>query len=179
MVVANGSTLSTTGEMQVTCNVPYVLSVDGVEWSPVASAGGIDTYLLTTGGVVRIFIGGIRYFFFRNVLTTDFVASSITVQQFEGSTRLSSEIVVPYYQGVIHENATTVIVLLSERVTSPSLNREELIALGTTCRQGESVIRNVSWDEHLVEIVLRNFDATQYNTLYVGNVLLAFFEANS
>lgn len=72
VAVANGSTISATGEMQVTCNAPYVLTVDGVEWVPTSSAAEVDTYLLSTSGLVRIFINGKRYFIFSNVIRPTF-----------------------------------------------------------------------------------------------------------
>lgn len=179
VAVANGSTLSTTGEMQVTCNVPYVLSVDGVEWVPTASAGGVDTYLLTSSGVVRIFINGTRYFIFSNVIAVDFVAELVTIDQMSENTRVSHEDVVPYYQGTLNEGVTGVNMFINVTAVSPTMSREDLIALGTSCVQGDCVVFGAEFSEEIVEITLRNFDITQYNAVYLGNVLLAFFEPRS
>lgn len=179
VAVADGATLSATGEMQVTCNAPYVLTVDGVEWVPTASAGGVDTYLLTSSGVVRIFINGTRYFIFSNVIAVDFVAEYITVDQYSGSTQVSHVDVVPYYQGALNEGVTRVNIFIDKNVVSPTMSREELLALDASCVQGDCVASGASFSEDIVEITLQNFDITQYNAVYLGNVLLAFFEPRS
>lgn len=179
VAVADGATLSATGEMQVTCNAPYVLTVDGVEWVPTASAGGVDTYLLSTSGVVRIFINGTRYFIFTNVISADFSFGSINVQQYSGGTEIKNETSRHYYQGVISENVTSVQMFININSVSPTMSREDLIALGITCIQGNVSVDAASWSNDYVEIQLANFDSTQYNAVFLGNVLLAFFEPRS
>lgn len=178
VAVANGSTLSATGEMQVSCNVPYVLSVDGVEWVPTASAGGVDSYLLSTGGVVRIFINGTRYFYFVNNVVPQFRHTSLQVLFTDGSQTISSVTKTDgsYFQGVVPDNATQIYIYLRNDQVTPSMTREDLLALGVTSVQGQISTGLPSYDSKLVGIIVTNFDASQYNAVFLGNVLLAFFE---
>lgn len=164
--VANGSTLSTTGEMQVSCNVPYVLSVDGVEWVPIASAGGVDTYLLSTSGVVRIFINGTRYFLFTNTIVSDFDLTStgvlqngVRLQRTEGSycqlPFTASDVEYYIYFGPIGD----------------------IESLNVTSNQGSVALHRDSAGGYYV--TLASFDKTSYCAVFVGNVLIAFFEPRS
>lgn len=176
VAVANGSTLSTTGEMQVTCNAPYVLSVDGVEWVPTASAGGVDSYLLSTGGVVRIFINGTRYFIFKNVIVPDFAINDVYFAQYVNDTRVAEASLDSYYQGSLEEGVTSVSFAVNVTRIIPSMSREDFLNLGATCVQGDVNMVAASWDANYVDISVTNFDPTAYNAIFIGNVLLAFFE---
>lgn len=177
VAVANGSTLSATGEMQVTCNAPYVLSVDGVEWMPTASAGGVDTYLLSTSGVVRIFINGTRYFIFKNTITADFEFSYLDVYEMEGTDIVNSHGGLDrYYQGPIVQGSDRIIMNLDINNISPSMTRAELVALGGSCSQGSINVYAHGTYENIVQVEVENFSTSTYNAVFLGNVLLAFFE---
>lgn len=177
VAVANGSTLSATGEMQVSCNVPYTLSVDGVEWVPTTSSDGVDTYLLSTGGVVRIFINGSRYFYFVNNVVPQFSQDYLSIRFTEGNTLISSATREDglYFQEVMPSNANRVQLFVPKNRITPSMTSEELLALGATCIQGE-VSAEIIWEDAWIEVTLTNFDNTSYNAVFLGNVLLAFLE---
>lgn len=180
VAVANGSTLSATGEMQVSCNVPYVLSVDGVEWVPTASAGGVDTYLLSTSGVVRIFINGVRYFIFSNTVAHDFKFTRVGIEQYrDGEMVRATTWYSSYYQGHLLDATNVLRVYLDINNVVPAMSREDIVALGATSIQGEVTISAPDWAGDLVLALCRNFDKSQYNAVYVGNVLVAFIEPNS
>lgn len=176
VAVADGATLSTTGEMQVTCNVPYVLSVDGVEWVPTASQDGVDSYLLSTGGVVRIFINGTRYFMFTNTITADFTFGKMDVYLYTGENYVSHNDLDSYYQGhMMADNDSLVMNIFIDSV-NPAMSREELVALGASCTQGNVTVEAPSWNDSLVFVRATGFDTSVYNAVFLGNVLLAFFE---
>lgn len=52
--VSIGSSISTTGQMLVRCNKPYVLKMDDVVWSPIGHQDDGDVFVLTTSGLLRL-----------------------------------------------------------------------------------------------------------------------------
>lgn len=177
VAVSDGATLSTTGEMQVTCNVPYVLTVNGVKWMPVASVGGVDTFLLSTSGVVRIFINGTRYFLFKNTITVDFQFDLLDVNEMTGDDVINTiRVRGGYYQGPIAESSNRVIMNLNRDLVSPSMSRDDIVALGASCSQGDVTIYKSESQISVVQIEVNNFSTSEYNAVFVGNVLVAFFE---
>lgn len=170
--VANGSTLSTTGLMQVTCNVPYVLSVDGVEWVPTMSDSGVDTYLLSTSGILRIYINGTRYFYFVNSLSLDFGLARVQCIQRNGTENLEvKNFVESYVQGTFVNGCNTLLV----NIYSSDSTSEELSNMGITINQGSaSTIIPISSNTG-IQFPIYNVDPTQYLSVFCGNVLVAFY----
>lgn len=169
VAVSDGATLSTTGEMQVTCNVPYQLTVDGVEWTPISSADGVDTYLLSVGGVVRVLVNGLRYFYFVNSIAYDFDLESVGlfVQNRLGPPVYSRD---TYAQSAFDSSDShRVDVYPKGRSITPT----EMAAFGLSSNQGNAQF-NMAEDYGSFFIYVTNVDPTQYLAVYVGNVLVAF-----
>ncbi len=173
VAVANGSTLSTTGEMQVTCNVPYVLTVDGVEWVPTASAGGVDSYLLSTGGVVRIFINGTRYFIFTNSIVQDFAIDRVVGFRAVGSDEYDRVIADSTYAQVAFSTTEG---SPAGYVSGLNVTPQEIIDLGVTCNNGSVQALVPDWAPDQVFFSLSGYNFNQYGAVFAGNVLVAFFE---
>lgn len=170
VAVADGSTLSTTGEMQVTCSAPYVLSVDGVEWVPTASAGGVDTYLLSTSGVVRIFINGTRYFIFKNELTLDMPNFNTGVSlDLGGTTIYYKESTNTYAQ---FEPSSEFDIIYVRIFPSGGMSVQDVVDLGITAVQG-SIGAPAIYDDYVAWGV-SGLDINSYNAVFVGNTLVTF-----
>lgn len=157
--------------MQVSCNVPYVLSVDGVVWSPIASAGGVDTYLLSTSGVVRIFINGSRYFMFTNSVVADFAIDYVECYRLvDGEYLERTDALNTYAQARFSAAEGDVYVIIK----SLDLNPYELISLGASINNG--VISEFAFAGARARLVVSNYDWNSYGALFIGNVLIAFVE---
>lgn len=152
--------------MQVSCNVPYVLSVDGVEWVPIASAGGVDTYLLSVSGVVRIFIGGVRYFIFTNSIVADFSIRTSEVVQHRVQVCVTQG---SYCQAQYADDSQ-----MGVNVAPLGISPADALALGFRCTNGDIVSASTTGNWTTSQIA--NFDTSKYCAVFVGNVLIAFLE---
>lgn len=166
--VDNGAVISAVGPMTVTSPTHIRVIVDGVEWQPVSSASGTDTYALTVGGRVLMFDNNGIVFSFLNEVQPDFTyttnivrfntpSGSITGGQENGR----------YVQTTFAEDATVV------RVTTTPVNMESITGLTATCNQPEAAV-TLTTDETSCAIKIQNFDITQPIQIYIGNVLLAY-----
>lgn len=173
VAVSDGATLSTTGEMQVSCNVPYTLTADGVPWVPISSDGGVDTYLLSTSAVIRIFSEGTRLLTFSNVLSLDFVLqqANYTFMDADNNDLASGYVSRQYLQLPFVANTASCKVLALATDTSI-----DLTALGATCTQGNITRIEQSPTSHFARVDVANIDPSQYLAIFIGNVLVAFFE---
>lgn len=166
--VAIGSSISTTGQMLVRCNKPYVLKVDDVVWSPISHQGDADVFVLTTSGLVEIVVDDERVFFFRNEITPIFRPRYVLARYYQGEemleeTRLQS----PYVQSQFPSSEVDQVVLRVQLRTGDSLTGLEVIT-----NQGNGVITEGSSEWPTVTI--SNVSSTEYLQVSVGGTLLAF-----
>lgn len=164
-----GSSISTTGEMLVNCNQPYVLEVDGVTWSPISTSTDGDVYLLTTSGHIVIYVDGKRVFFFENNIVSDFDIQGLGYRQYSGSNIVKYLInQTNYIQVQFAQNCDKVWIVLVGNKTP-----DELLGYGVTTNNGDA---NVTFDTHYnrIEINITNVDVSEYCAVFCGNVLLVY-----
>lgn len=173
--VSIGSSISTTGSMLVYCNKPYVLKVDDVVWSPIGTRDGADEFVLSTGGLVTVYVDDERVFFFRNQIVQDFSVDRVATRFYNGSEIIGNVVTDNnvYAQRVIPTNADTIDIVLRGSVNGNSLTGAQLREFGVTSSQGEVNVTTASAE--YLQFRIGNLDPSSYCLVRVGNVLVGFY----
>lgn len=167
--VTIGSSISTTGNMLVSCNKPYVLKVDGVVWSPVEVLTNADRYILSSSGFVEILVDDERVFFFRNSLTPDFTFATNRLRFREGN----NEVVAYFVEGTYNQRSFPNASIDNVHViVYPTGGAASVEGLEFHTSQGDA--SPIASAENYVQYSITNIDPSQYMEVKLGNVLLDF-----
>lgn len=155
--------------MVVRCNKPYVLKMDDVVWSPIGTRDGGDEYVLSTGGMVTIFVDGTRVFFFRNEITPDFAFGSNEIKFKVGDTRVAEYSSSGTYnqRRFTRSDIDGLYIALYPTGGSSVVDGLEVSASQGTVTEGGSTTNYKVWN-------VTGIDASEHFVFKVGNVLLSF-----
>lgn len=147
--------------MLVYCNKPYVLKVDDVEWAPIGTSDGADLFLLSTSGIVEVFVDGSRIFFFRNSIVLDYEIGTVT--SFQRNGRYGANLFMNNSNGTY----------IQARIGSPEVNTIRIVLepstdLEITASQGSVNVANN-------DVFIESIDNSDYVAIFAGNTLVAFF----
>ena len=171
MPVAYGETISRTGEMVVRCDGSYILSQDGVGWSPVGSFEGADEYVIASAGRFSIKHDGREIFFFTVTYDADFRLSTNNLRQLD-----SNGNAIDYVRGINRYAQTTMqdeLVKLTITIAASDMSSSDIIDLGYETNQPDAnFVSRVSGDYAYYEVT--SINKTMPFWLRVGNVMIAF-----
>ena len=153
--------------MTVTSPQSVRVVVDGIQWIPVSSDGNTDTYSLTTGGRVTMFVGSRLEFSFKNEYDADFAISQTQVLFVTPGGNIRENTQGTYTQTTFPESYTQ----MSVSVFPQSM--ESIVGLEPSSNQ-EGVTLSASEQGNYIRIMVSGADVSQHLEVYLGNVLLSF-----
>lgn len=157
--------------MVVRCDGSYILSQDGVNWSPVGSFEGADEYVIASAGRFSIKNDGREIFFFTVTYDADFRLSTNNLRQLN-----SAGTAVEFVNAVNRYAQTTMkdeLVKLSMTVAASNMSSSGIIDLGYDTNQPDAnFVSRVSGDFAYYEVT--SINKTMPFWFKVGNVMIAF-----
>lgn len=169
--VENGAVISAVGPMTVTSPSRIRVVVDGVEWQPVSSDSGTDTYALTVGGRVLMFDNNGIVFAFLNELEPDFEYGNNIARFVTPGGTIEARAMGRYVQTSYPANSERMVVSVYPN-SMEGIN--ELAA--SVNQEGASVSTSIR--ENYAILTVTGYDDAKPLQLYFGNVLLVYVTVN-